>query len=378
MRAIRILFLGAALTVTSTAWGQQNQPPNQNQNPNQQQPGQTQTSGAAGQLVLPGGPGVQPGGPVPTTAAQLPKFGGHWVIAAGERGGQKIPDERIRGLRVNITPDTITLMGRDNKPMFVVGYKLNTALTPNEINMTIVDGPHKGQAAQGIVMMDGIEEMKLCYSPGSQGRPRQFRTQPGGSNDFLFILQRAPFQDEYAGAWRVVAGEVDGQQLPPQRAQAGRVVFTKDTVVVTDPGQPTLVAKYTLNPSRSPNEIDLTIMEGPNKGQVARGIVAQDGPNQMRLCYAFGGEARPAQFHTVPGAPLDVLLVLQRDNGGGNAPNAANGALIIGGEKQTQNGQPGVLQLGPGQNQNPNQPNQGQPNQPNQPNNPGQKPPGGR
>jgi uncharacterized protein (TIGR03067 family) len=372
MRAIRILFLGVALTVTSTAWGQQNQPPNQNQ---QQQPGQSQ-GGNSGQLVLPNaGPDGQQGGPRPTTAAQLPKFSGHWVIAGGERSGQKIPDERVQGLRVNITPDTITLMGRDNKPMFVVGYKLNTALTPNEINMTIVDGPHKGQAAQGIVQMDGFEEMKLCYSPGSQGRPRQFRTQPGGSNDFLFILQRAPIQDEYAGAWRVTAGEVDGQQLPPQRAQAGRVVFTKDTVVVTDPGQPTLVAKYTLNPSRSPNEIDLTIMEGPNKGQVARGIVAQDGPNQLRLCYAFGGEARPAAFHTVSGPPLDVLLVLQRDNGQGNVPNAGNGALIIGGAQQTQNGQPGVLQLGPGQNQNQNQPNQGQPNQPN---NPGQKPPGGR
>ena len=146
----------------------------------------------------------------PPTAAELPKLSGTWNIVSGERRGERLPDERIRGLRVTIDADTITVFDRANKPFFVVLYTLDTARSPNEINMKMVEGPHAGEVAKGIVQMVSAEEMRLCYSTGNQGRPAEFRTYPGGTTATLFILKRSPTEVLYAGEWQVVDGEVSG------------------------------------------------------------------------------------------------------------------------------------------------------------------------
>jgi uncharacterized protein (TIGR03067 family) len=179
MRALRTLILAAAFTIAAADPAPGRQYPNQPPPPMPIPPGQ-----------LPPPPPIQR--PPQPTAAELPKLSGTWSVVGGEKDGQKIPDERLRGVRAVITADTITVVGAGNRPRFVVGYKLNTAVIPNEIDMKIVDGPNKDQVAQGVVTMDSAELMRLCYSPGSQGRPREFRTFAGGSADFLFIFQRPP------------------------------------------------------------------------------------------------------------------------------------------------------------------------------------------
>ncbi len=281
---------------------------------------------------------VVPVPPVPpTTPAELPKLGGTWTIVGGERNAQKIPEEKIQGLRVVITADRITLFGRDNRPEFVASYKLNTAKNPNEINMQMVEGPRKGQLAQGIVLTEGAERMQLCYSPGSKGRPNEFRTHPGSDN-LLIILQKNPVQTSYAGTWRVLAAETEGQPLPADRVRNSRAVFTKDTFVLTDPGgQRTLVAHYELRTGTTPNEIDLAVLEGDRKGQVAHGILAFEGLDRMRLAYAFG-DTRPRAFRTERGAPAEFVYLLQREGGPtpNGPPGAAGGNTGVTGIQQTQ------------------------------------------
>ena len=60
------------------------------------------------------------------------------------------PDDVDHLIVSTITADRITVFDRANKPFFVVNYKLDTARTPNEINMEMADGPNRGQVARGI------------------------------------------------------------------------------------------------------------------------------------------------------------------------------------------------------------------------------------
>ena len=85
----------------------------------------------------------------PPTAAGLPKLAGTWTIVSGERNGQRLADDRVAGLRATITSDTITIFDRANRPSFVVSYTLDTARSPNGIDMKITDGPRHGHGSTG-------------------------------------------------------------------------------------------------------------------------------------------------------------------------------------------------------------------------------------
>jgi uncharacterized protein (TIGR03067 family) len=217
---------------------------------------------------------------------------------------------------VTVTADTITIFDRTNKPFYVVRYKLDTARTPNEINMEIADGPNRGQVARGIVTMDSAEMMRLIYSTGSQGRPAEFRTTPGGTTATLFILKRAPTEVLYAGTWAVTAAEAGGKALVPEQVQKTKVVMTADTLVLTDTFTNfTFVAKYKVDAARTPNTIDLTVLEGANKGQTAKGIIAPVGADGLRLCFAMGAKEPPADFRAAAGGQPSFCYTLQRQPG---------------------------------------------------------------
>jgi len=387
MRAIPILILGVAIAAAPAGYGQQGGPPGQTGNP----PNQQQQGGPPNQGQGRGGlPGQQPPLPQPTVKpAEMPGLSGEWVIVGGEREGQKYTAERVEGLRVSITADTITLLGRDNKPVFVARYALNTAKTPPEINMEMLAGPTKGQLAHGIVRFDDPNLAQICYTPGTQGRPEEFRTMPGGSIEQLFILQRGPVNPPPAAStpsqpvplpggavvgaagvagvvgvfgpaapatsWRVVAGETNGKALPADELRAARVVINGSTAVVTlRQGQPPMVVRCVADTTQTPNVLTMTVVEGPHRGQTAPGIVDVMANDRMRICYAANGLERPKEFRTQPEGPQQFLFTLQLESG--QFPN----------QGQANPGQPGS---GPG-----NPGNQGPPNRGGGP--PAQNPPG--
>ena len=161
--------------------------------------------------------------------------------------------------------------------------------------------------ALGIVTMDSAEEMRLVYSTGNQGRPTEFRTTPGGTTATLFILKRAPTEVFYAGEWQAVDAEANGKKLPPEQINKTKVVLTANTLVLTDPvANSTFVTRYQVNTTQTPNTIDMTVLEGTNKGKTAHGIMAPEGADRIRLCFSLGGE-RPEH---VPGRGRHRAVVL--------------------------------------------------------------------
>lgn len=92
---------------------------------------------------------------------------GRFTIVAGEKDGEKVPDDHIKGSLVVFTENTITGHDKDRKEFFGAKYTLDTSKTPWRISM-VSTAPKKDEKAEGIVAWDG-DDLKLCYAlPGGK------------------------------------------------------------------------------------------------------------------------------------------------------------------------------------------------------------------
>jgi len=112
------------------------------------------------------------------------------------------------------------------------------------------------------------------------------------------------------GTWNYVSGEEDGKKADPERLKKGTVEITKDTISLKS-DDATFVLKYSVDNGKSPCQIALEIVKGPQgEGAKAVGIVALKG-DSLLLCYpAMGGQA-PTTFAAKAGSGLH-LFVLKR------------------------------------------------------------------
>ncbi len=101
------------------------------------------------------------------------------------------------------------------------------------------------------------------------------------------------------GTWRGVALEIKGDLLPPTSARTLWFHFEKDTFTIRQEGKITVEGSYTLDSSRKPKTIDLTITEtvqAVNKGALVQGIYKLE-KDRLWLCTTkANGEDRPKKF----------------------------------------------------------------------------------
>jgi uncharacterized protein (TIGR03067 family) len=69
-------------------------------------------------------------------------------------------------------------------------------------------------------------------------------------------------------------------------------------------------SRHTLRPNKNPKEIDIEILDGPDKGKTLPGIYAVDG-DELRLCINRAGKDRPKKFESEAGSE-NVLQVLKK------------------------------------------------------------------
>jgi uncharacterized protein (TIGR03067 family) len=112
------------------------------------------------------------------------------------------------------------------------------------------------------------------------------------------------------GTWRVVAGEKEGKKEPPERAEGTIVRITEDTITVSDKNKKkTYVATYKIDSSVKPWAVTMVGTEGSTKGEKALGILSLEG-DDLKLCYALAGEARPKDFATK--TSKELLFTMRR------------------------------------------------------------------
>ena len=127
-----------------------------------------------------------------TKAAPAPDLVGSYEIVSGEDNGMPVPEERIKGSTVRITAETIVVVDKDEKEVYVTKYALNTETKPYKITMVETGGPRgrKGEKAVGIIA-PGDEEgtLKLAYAYEGGILPTEFKTE-AGAKQLCFTMKR--------------------------------------------------------------------------------------------------------------------------------------------------------------------------------------------
>jgi uncharacterized protein (TIGR03067 family) len=107
-------------------------------------------------------------------------------------------------------------------------------------------------------------------------------------------------KDTLDGTWIPAKGELGGKPFPDEILKVITLVIKGDDYHLT---LGTQVDKGTCKvmPGTKPKSMDITGVEGPNKGKTFPAIYKLEG-DSLTICYELGGgTARPAEFKTTEG-----------------------------------------------------------------------------
>jgi uncharacterized protein (TIGR03067 family) len=111
------------------------------------------------------------------------------------------------------------------------------------------------------------------------------------------------------GKWRAVEQQTAGISTPKEVLEKARLEIKDDEYIWLSGGPVDVKSRIRLDPSKSPKEIDFTMLDGPGKGSTFPGIYALE-KGQLRICYSHTKD-RPKEFKTKRGE-LRELIVLER------------------------------------------------------------------
>ncbi len=110
---------------------------------------------------------------------------------------------------------------------------------------------------------------------------------------------------KFQGTWTFESSESGGTQLPADELKTLIVTFEGDKHTVKKGEEVIQVGTQKIDPSKSPKTIDVTMVEGPNKGKVMLGIYEFDG-DRLKVCFDPQGKKRPTEFKSAPGSEYFV------------------------------------------------------------------------
>jgi uncharacterized protein (TIGR03067 family) len=118
---------------------------------------------------------------------------------------------------------------------------------------------------------------------------------------------------KFQGTWTFESVEAGGKEVPADGFKGVTITFEGDKYTVKNGDEVIQAAKQALDPSRSPKTIDVTVVEGVNKGTVILGIYELNG-DTLKVCFDPEGKNRPTEFKTAAGSQT-TLVVHKRATG---------------------------------------------------------------
>jgi uncharacterized protein (TIGR03067 family) len=98
------------------------------------------------------------------------------------------------------------------------------------------------------------------------------------------------------GSWKMASLNVNGEKVPDDAIEMAKLVVKDDQYTITLGEQTTSAAKFTMDSSKTPKQVDFKYTEGLQKGQTAKGIYKLDG-DTFTMCRSLTEEGdRPAEF----------------------------------------------------------------------------------
>jgi len=110
---------------------------------------------------------------------------------------------------------------------------------------------------------------------------------------------------KFEGTWEATAVTQGGKKIPDDEAGKFKLTFSGDSIEVMV-GDKTHKGTYTLDPSKKPAQIDLTIDNKAHKG------IYQIKGDKLKLCVGDENEDRPTEFASKDGTKT-ILAELKRE-----------------------------------------------------------------
>ena len=107
------------------------------------------------------------------------------------------------------------------------------------------------------------------------------------------------------GVWLPETAELGGKMFPDELRKTIRLEIKGDRYLVMVGSQPDR-GTGKLDPSARPKALDITGIEGPNKGRTIPAIYERKG-DSLRVCYNLGGKDRPTEFKSATGSALFLV-----------------------------------------------------------------------
>src|SRR3954454_20816170 len=101
------------------------------------------------------------------------KFVGTWQLTRGVVGGNALPEEVVKNIRLELTDGKYRLTGAESPDQGT--WSLHLDQKPLAMDVKGTDGPNKGKMFLAIVELDG-NRMKICYDLSGQTRPTTFES----------------------------------------------------------------------------------------------------------------------------------------------------------------------------------------------------------
>ena len=102
--------------------------------------------------------------------------------------------------------------------------------------------------------------------------------------------------DELNGTWKPVEVELGGVKLPEAAFAAWRLELDKGKYALKGAESPDS-GTYAVDAAKKPATMDVTGVDGPNKGKTYPCIYELKG-DTLRICYDLSGKKRPSEFRT--------------------------------------------------------------------------------
>jgi uncharacterized protein (TIGR03067 family) len=115
------------------------------------------------------------------------KFQGTWTFESSVMGGEELPADHLKLVVVTFEGDKHTVK-RGDEVIQVGTQKLDPSKTPKTIDVTMLEGPHKGTVMPGIYEINA-DTLKVCFDPEGKTRPTEFKSPPGSKN-FVNVHKR--------------------------------------------------------------------------------------------------------------------------------------------------------------------------------------------
>ncbi len=257
-------------------------------------------------------------------AAELAKLQGTWQLISAETNGKKTPEDQVKQIRVKIEKNHHTVTFGDQVVAREVTFTLDPTTQPKSIEDTLSEEPYRGKKIRGIYLLEG-DSLTACVGAIDAPRPTEFSSKPG-SGQTLRQFQRVktvatakPVDIEevnakeyraFEGTWRIVSIQAEGKDIPAERFKSSRLIFKgRDFTAINDRG--TTPGTISVDASKSPKTMDVTITDGPAKGAIFRNIYELKGDTYKLCGSTTGGKDRPKEFDAKPGSGY-IVQVLER------------------------------------------------------------------